>query len=142
MISNPCSWFSGGGSFGHVKEFTYEGGKYLYHFDCSGDKPTKVRTGWSGNHVSVNVVFFADSVEHARDILKRMLEFHQRCAEAQIQYYKADINSANAEEFLRGTDRSYKTCAEWLERIDEGIFTLAPTNQLYVVGWAHNDTIL
>lgn len=140
MISNPCSWFATGGSREDERQFTYEGGTHLYHFDCSGDKPDAIRTGWTGNWIPVNVIFFANSVEHARDVFKRMLEFRLETLVQNMQYYKGNITAA--EHFLAIADSWYRRCKEWLTRIDEAVFTLAPTNQFFKVNWACNDLIL
>lgn len=138
MISNPCKWFINGN---REAEFKYEGGKYLYHF-CSAGKRNKVDTGWTDNYVRVNVIFFADSVEHARDVFKRMLETRLTAGEKYVNNPMGRITEAHAEEFKEQVDRECKDVREWLTKIDEAIFTLAPTNQLYVIGWADNDTIL
>jgi|SRR5882757_1390467 len=141
MISNPCCWFSGGGSLEDQREFIYEGGKYLYHFDSSGSQRTKVNTGWTGNYVACNVVFFADSVDHARDVFRRMLEFRLKCSIEQSMYYTGNKSSARAAEDLNREDTTYQMYKSWLGRIDEAVFTLAPTNQFFKVGWADNDNL-
>ena len=138
MISNPCKWFISGN---RQVEFKYEGGKYLYHF-CSAGKRTKVDTGWTGTYVSINVVFFADSVEHARDVFKRMLELRLTAGEKYIKSLMGRITEDYAEEFKERVDKECESIREWLTKIDEAIFTLAPTDQMYKVGWADNDDIL
>lgn len=140
-ISNPCCWFATGGGFDDQVWFTYEGGKHLYHF-CSGGNRSSINTGWTPGYMGVNIVFFANDEEHARSVLKRMLEFRMKAAEQYRHAGDKRLGQANIEQFLESNDRVYKTCGEWLARIDEAIFTLAPTNQLYTVGWACNDTIL
>lgn len=139
MISNPCEWFITGGD---KRAFTYEGGLYLYHFDCSGSKRGKVETGWTGNWIPANVIFFADNPEHAKDVFKRMLEFRIETLKQYIQYNRDNASGAYTEYYLDKADDWYTRCKEWLTKIDEAVFTLAPTDQFFKVGWACNDTIL
>jgi hypothetical protein len=118
-ISNPCTWFING----HDEEsFTYEGGSILYHFSPNDN-------GLSGT-MENNVIFFANDEDHARDILRRMLEFRMQCEKK----YQADEKHLSS-------GRSY-LAEGYLKDIDNIKFTLAPINQFYVVGWACNDTIL
>lgn len=143
MISNPCNWFKTGGGFNDQVKFTYEGGKYLYHFDCSGGVKNEVRSGWTGNWMQVNVVFFADSEEHARDVFKRMLEFRMETASVYHAHKAGKKNPGEHDaDFARLASETYRRCEEWLGKINEAVFTRAPTNQFYTVGWADNDTIL
>lgn len=141
MISNPCKWFGAGGNYDDQEAFTYEGGARLYHFDCSGPRD-KVRTGWTDNWIPVNVVFFANSEEHARDVFKRMLKFRIETLIKHSKRITDNPSRANAVRYLRDTDSWYHRCRQWLRDIDDAIFTLAPMDQFYEVGWAYNTTIL
>lgn len=119
-LSNPCTWAAGGRDRDSYKSFTYEGGTTLYHF-C----PTSC--GIFERHIPVNVVFFANDLKHAEDVLVRMLEYRIECVKKQGPY--GGVDSAYwAKDILAGR-------AKW-------IITPAPTNQFFSVGWADNDTIL
>jgi hypothetical protein len=116
-LSNPCSWFINGSN---QVSFVYEGGDTLYHFNYN-----------VYNHIVMNVVFFANSIEHAKDIIERMikvrLEIDNNRIEANYQYYNT----------------THRIEADlMLEDKDNWIITEAPKNQFYKVGWACNDTIL
>lgn len=118
-LSNPCTWRTGKPNRGYEATFSYEGGTTLYHF-C----PTAC--GIFHGHVSVNLVFFANCLQHAEDVLARMLEFRIECG--------------------RGLNKSDQHGMEWAKLIlshrDKWLITEAPTNQFFSVGWADNDTIL
>lgn len=123
MISNPCTWFAKGGSSYDQMEFIYEGGTTLYHLDYH---PNLI--------FHINVIFFANSPEHAHAIVIRMLEFRIQCAETRVKTEIAYKKEA-AEKDIALAKRILKDKDNW--KIIE-----APVNQFYIVGWASNDTIL
>jgi hypothetical protein len=69
------------------------------------------------------MIFFANDMDHARIILKLMIEFV--------------ANSKHYQDY-RGIQKRYKN---YLENFDKITITEAPTSQFYKVGWADNDTI-
>lgn len=138
-LSNPCTWFITGSK---EEVFTYEGGHILYHFDCSGREPNEIRSGITGNWIPINVIFFANDVEHAKDVLKRMFEFNIRCKTKYVKFNNANPDRPHADSFITNAVGEKTVAEECLEKIDQWVITPAPTNQLFKVGWAHNDTIL
>lgn len=100
---------------GNVEQlFTYEGGSTLYHF-CPYDH------GLSSTF-EFNIIFLANDDSHARSVLDRLLVFYlANCGPRRIRMFQ---------DWLRAT------------RSGEVSPTLAPTNQVYEVGWADNDTLL
>ena len=131
MISNPCSWFINGNE---MEKFTYEGGKLLFHFSPY-DNGLR-------NDFSCNVIFFANDPEHARDVLKRMLQFRINVAKKYID--GLNLSRHHAEEFHTRVKVAVSECKKYLKALDEGKIklSLAPVNQFYRVGWGDNDTIL
>jgi hypothetical protein len=134
-ISNPVKLFSGGGSYENQREFKYEGGSKLYHFSPHDNGLSR--------SMENNLIFFADSESHARDVLRRMLEFAIDCCRKQSDYYngkgkKSSVHVSEFNERVRDTASAYE---RYLEKIDTVKLPEAPTNQFYIVGWADNDTI-
>lgn len=128
--SNPCKWFGNGGSYTDQELFTYEGGKHLYYFAPGKEIDKKVFDHW----IPLSLVFFADDVNHAKDVIERMLKF------------RIDVNKRH-DDYLGHSDYSRSTGGVNLPQIlldnkDKWIIDLAPINQFYTVGWADNDTIL
>lgn len=132
MISNPCRYFATGGNASDQKDFTYEGGSKLYHFS-----PTDSGI-WRGHH-SMNVVFFANDLEHAKDILRRMLNFRIECGK---EYLMSKGGGIHREEFENNCRERMKMAYEVIENEEKWLIVEAPMNQFYTVGWASNDTIL
>jgi len=110
-LSNPCRWDW------NKKGFTYEGGTILFHFcpsNCIKHKDFE-------NYIPLNVLFFANNEEHAKDIIERMLRFR----------------------LTQSTDSSRPKAAQLiLDHKDEWVVNSVPNNQFYKVGWTCNDTIL
>ncbi len=119
MISNPCKFAINGNE---TKEFTYEGGNTLYHFSpCdSGLSKTNIMI-----FMVMKVVFFADSVKHAENILKRMLEFKLEYIECHEIYKKSEWTSRKDEQVAK--------IKNLLTNQEKWICTEAPTNQFYLV---------
>jgi len=122
MISNPATFFVDGNT---ELSFKYEGGNVLYHFSA---KDSGLST-----YNDMNIIFFANDKDHARDILSRMLSFKLGCL---ITYRNQDPHKNSIETATR-----IDKVTEYLERISEWKFTLTPRNQMFIVGWAANDTI-
>jgi len=114
MISNPIKLFVSGNN---EEEFTYEGGKHLYHFSPK-------QCGLS-NTMEMNLIFFANNGKHALDVLERMFKFCIKCRKTYNNLYGTPI-----ERFQHLLDNKEK----W-------IVTLAPIDQMFIVGWASNKTI-
>lgn len=110
MISNPVTYFINGNE---TRSFTYEGGEKLWHFAPSMYNNER--------YMGVNIIFFADDIEHAKDVLERMFTF---------------ALETNKSEYI-GLER-FKTI---LDEKEKWIIVPAPTNQIYKVGWASNDTL-
>jgi hypothetical protein len=130
MISNPASFFVTGSK---TEEFVYEGGTTLYHF-CPGDD------GLS-EAMNCNVVFFANSVSHAFDVLRRMFEF---AIESSMKYIVSmDMDEYDVELQLKYVESRIEMFRSYLKALDDGRVTVsaAPMNQFYKVGWAFNDRI-
>ena len=68
----------------------------------------------------MNLIFYANNIEHAINILNKMLLFllETESEYQQIKMYKDILNNKN----------------KWK-------ITLAPKNQFFKVGWAWNDTV-
>lgn len=111
MISNPVS-------FPHHKLFfTYEGGLIAYHFSAHDSKIPRYE-----HYMGINLLFFANDPEHAKDVLERMLKWS-------IKYRK--YNSIS----------SYHEAQHILNYKDQWVIVEAPMYQFYEVGWAANDTL-
>jgi hypothetical protein len=119
MIGNPARFFINGSE---TRSFTYEGGSTLFHW-------SPYESGLSTSMES-NVVFFANSEDHARDVLRRLFEFWVECNETYIKTTEDRFNSAETEAL-----RHYLTI------MDQMKISPAPVNQFYEVGWADNDTL-
>lgn len=133
-ISNPASVFVTGSD---RENFEYEGGSTLYHFSPRDNELSK--------YLDMNIVFFADSEEHGLNVLRRMLVFHIDCA----QKYHEHEEKRRQKYGGRAHDNYFyaqmiDTATEYIFAIDNGNVSLelAPTNQVYKVGWASNDTLM
>lgn len=122
MISNPISFFVNGSE---TRSFTYEGGKNLYHFspNFSGLSET----------MEMNLIFFADDINHAKEVLERMMLFALKCFN--IDYVPdhpelAGKRTYDQEKFIGLLDNK-----------DKWVIIPIETNQFFKVGWASNDTI-
>lgn len=129
-ISNPVQIFINGSE---REYFTYEGGSTLYHFspnDCY------LSTG-----MDFNIMFPANSEEHALDVLKRLFDF---LVEKQSQYlrYRTSRNMTDAE-LDDYADYDLKRFKKYQQGLKDGKVkvSLAPTNQVFVVGWASHDNV-
>lgn len=91
--------------------------------------------------MAVSVVFFANDEAHARDVFRRMLEFRLDHARKQGVYYN-EVSGVHHDKYSSREKKTMEMVEDWLSRIDEAVFTEAPTNQFFTVGWAFNDTIL
>ena len=128
MISNPCTWFIDGYS---EKQFTYEGGSTLYHLHLH-------------TYRIINIVFLANDINHAKDVVKRMFQFRLECAKEYQNYIEKKEEFDHKHEFKSENERIIEFVEQVLGMIERGEITIdvALTNQMYIVGWAHNDTIL
>ncbi len=109
-LSNPFNYL----------DFEYEGGTTLYHFNYSTHC-------W----ILINVLFFADSIEHAKEVLDRLfklrLDWDSKMIEENSQYY----------------NKTDKECLDiLLANRDKWVITEAPKNQFFKVSWADNERIL
>jgi len=117
MLSNPCSWFKGGGSSKNEQHYIiHDRGDKLFHF-CP------YNCGLTDSY-NVNIIFFAYDKKHAASIIEKMLQFRLTCNDN-----------------LSGEDGK-KLAQFLLDNKDKWKITPAPMNQFYSVGWAANDSIL
>lgn len=127
MISNPVRYLVTGSN---TEKFTYEGGENLFHFSPYDNGLSKT--------LEDNVVFFAQSPEHALDVLKRAFEFGIEKMQKFLSY--ARINQMTV-------DSSYKRRIEKLEGYiraierDEVIVSSVNDNQFFKVSHGGNDTV-
>lgn len=116
MISNPVKF----GYCESEKQFTYEGGKQLFHFSPHDNNLSTTMEN--------NLIFFADDETHALKVLEKMFKF--------------TIKHAVEEKgvFSKGTSERF---SEYLTALRAGKLKVkpAPMNQFYEVGWASNDTV-
>ena len=132
-ISNPASRFVTGNT---QESFEYEGGSTLYHFSPRNNDLSK--------YMDMNIVFFANSEEHGLNILRRMLIFHILCVEKYSSHLGKIGRTTRFESFQKERKAVIDTASEYIFAIDNGnvLLTIAPTNQVYKVGWADNDTLM
>lgn len=129
MISNPASFFVTGSN---KEEFTYKGGNKLYHFSPYDNNLSTT--------LENNIVLFANDEQHALSILIDLFQFAIVSAANYIaqskeqEYYHSFISSA---------EEKQKRFSKYIDAIktDKVKLTEAPTNQVYIVGWAANDSI-
>lgn len=120
MISNPClKWVN------HTEVyFTYEGGDKLYNFqpnDCDMSK-----------YMESNLLLWANSEEHARDVIIRMFEW----------YVETPPQNSRDEYVNSRAQYKYEMVKKYLTMKDKIKCVLAPTNQMYKAAWANNDTFI
>lgn len=127
MIGNPCAWFINGND---QEKFIYEGGKFPYHF-------SPYESGLSTT-MEMNILFFANSIVHAKDVLKRMLEFG---IAAMVKYDKTDAISIHTEEFKSKNKYKIMEYEALINNIDKWKIIPVNCNQIFKVSWACNDTI-
>lgn len=126
-ISNPATFFINGFE---QRRFTYEGGSMLFNW-CPYD------SGLSTSMES-NVIFFANDVDHARDVLRRLFEFWIECNDLYVKDKQRDQDRHS----LRGNRESEtRVLNRYLENIDQMKFKAVPTNQFFKVSWASNDDL-
>lgn len=123
MIGNPCKWFVNGYD---EESFTYEGGSTLYHFSPHDSGLSK--------SMEMNVVFFANDLIHATEVLERMLKFG---LERMRDYQEAMGN----ERFHNMKESKRNSLKNILDGKDQWVIVEAPSHQFYVVGWADNDVL-
>jgi len=128
MISNPATFFTNGSD---QRQFTYEGGAKPFHW-------SPYNSGLSKS-MECNVVFFANDIDHARDVLRRLFEFWIECNES---YLKSKRDSKRDDHGLINSRRmEITTLRHYLAHFDDMTISEAPTNQFYKVGWASNDDL-
>lgn len=135
MISNPAVFFIDGNT---TKEFTYELDdnvpSQLYHFSPK-------ENGLS-HTMENNIIFLANGEAHALEILKDLCIFAIKCKN---KYIAAAENSViyNKESYIASAEATKSTFAAYLSALHakKVKLTLAPTNQIYIVGWASNDAL-
>ena len=126
MISNPARFFINGSE---DRQFTHEGGAKLFHWSPYESDLS--------NSMESNVVFFADSMDHARDVLRRMFEFWIECDELYLASKKNERYDHHG--FMDARRTEITTLRFFLKNLSKMSITEAPTNQFYKVGWACND---
>lgn len=131
MISNPARFFVSGSD---TKSFTYKGGSKVYHFSPHDNKLSRTMEN--------NIILFADDENHGLQILKELFRFAINCKSEYIKHNKGS-KRAHVDEFIEEAQKEESKFYEYIKAIDAGKIklTLAPTDQVYEVGWAFNDTI-
>lgn len=135
MISNPATFFTSGSD---CKSFTYEGGAKLFHW-------SPYTSGLSTSMES-NVMFFANDIDHARDVLRRLLEFWIACndlyvASQRVVEKKRRIAVNDYHGFIATKTAETNVLKRYLTVLDKMKFTEVPTNQFFKVSWASNDDL-
>jgi len=130
MTSNAINPFINGNE---TRPFEYEGGEALYTW-C----PYSYNLSTT---LECNIIFFADNLEHARQVLIRAFE---HVINANNDYDKTvDPERRHAAEFKSRNARQTERCLGYIEAINSGKAdpTLAPRTQILKTAWAANDTI-
>ncbi len=122
MISNPCAWFENGNK---RRAFTYEGGSKLFNF-------SPYDSGLSTS-MEMNLLFHADDEAHAEGVLERMIQFALETTKRYEQSCGTASNWANRYRVGRYT--------KLLANKDKWVFTEVGDTQMFLVGWAENETI-
>lgn len=135
MIANPATFFT---SSSEYRSFTYEGGAKLFHWSPYG-------SGLSTSMES-NVMFFANDVDHARDVLRRLLEFWIECNDLYIAHEqesdkKRRVAVNDYHGFVSAKEAETRVLRRYLTVLDKMKFNEVPTNQFYKVSWASNDDL-
>lgn len=78
--------------------------------------------------MEMNVIFFANNIEHAKSVLTRMLKFGLTILNAYDSEYRTE-------------QYKIKKYNHLLSNSDKWVITEAPLNQFFKVGWASNDYI-
>lgn len=123
MISNPTRQHVTGSE---SEAYTYIPGKILYHFSPRDCGLSRV--------LDHNLILFADDEAHASEILVGMFEHKLTCLE-KLRLSDLELGIDRYTHEFAGSQPKYL-----LENKDKWTFSLAPTNQMYKVGWADNDT--
>lgn len=119
--SNPVNYFVSGTDY---EPLTYEGGDKLYY--------AKLREESFGGcgYLHASLLIPANSIEHVREIIKRIVEHKLKCAEK----YR-EIKGEDSSGYLRSIKRVEKLKS--LE--DHWEIEEAPKDQVFKVSWAWND---
>lgn len=127
-VSNPAT-FNTDDTFAGYKSFTYEGGKELYNFSPHDSGLSK--------SMEMNIMFFADSEEHAADVLRRLFMFWLGCLKEE-----AERNHSTHKHYYLGRKKyEYTQISKILLNAPKWKFNKVPVNQVFKVAWAHNDTL-
>lgn len=125
IVSNPATFFINGQD---ARSFTYEGGAMLFHW-------SPYASGLSTSMES-NVIFFANDVDHARDVLRRLFEFWIKC---NTKYVKYKHNQNDRHGLAANAESEIKVLNHYLANMGQMVISEVPTNQFYKVSWASND---
>ena len=114
---NPVTYFINGND---TESFTYEGGSILY----------------SVYYHPICILLFADSIDHAKNVVKRMLEFKRDCASKslEVQFNKPIL-------YKEAYTHDFNNAESMIKKIDKFEIKEALKNQVYKTAWALNDTI-
>src|SRR5262245_45470336 len=127
MIANPVRYFVTGSD---TEKFTYEGGENLYHF-------SPYDNGLS-NTLEDNVIFFAQTPEHALSVLKRAWEFGIQCENKFLAHARKHQWTIDG-----SAKRTIAKLSSYLEALKhrEIVVTSVNDNQFFKVSHASNDTV-
>lgn len=127
MISNPARFFISGSD---EREFTYEGGTKLFHW-------SPYESGMSRSMES-NVIFFANDIDHARDVLLRLFQFWLNCND---EYIRNKQREDDRHGLAANRETESETLRYFIQNLEKMAISAAPTNQFFKVGWACNDDL-
>lgn len=90
-----------------------------------------------------NLVFWANDPIHAKDVLKRMIEFVIDVKFERILNHLSDGRRAHRTYLLSCSAKTIQKFSSYLQALDNNQIELSivPTNQFMKVSWASNDTV-
>lgn len=117
-MNNPARFFINGSK---KREFTYEGGRYLYLFSPCDNKLS--------DSAEREILFFANSERHALDVLRRLFKFALRCYATYERY--ASKSGHEGTQWLGNS--AVADFGGYLKALEAGTIKVsrAPRNQVY-----------
>ena len=126
--SNPATHFISGSD---QSSFVFTPGKHLHYAIARKD-----------GAIILHVLMLADDEAHVRRILVDMLYHWKGCNECYATHFRA-IGNGDRNDFVRRTQRRYDQLFAVLHGNDSAALHigLADPHQMFMVGWAANDTL-
>lgn len=126
--SNPATTFVTGSD---EESFTYTPGADPYYIIAHGR-----------SYIPLSVLVFADSAEHAKQILRDMIEAMQVCCN-KYSAYKKRIDDEDKHDLAGLHQNRLNTLRKALAEDGYELYIgKADRGQLYKIGWASNDNII